>query len=93
MRSTETSVGVKEMSKDTTIRIDLEHKEILKELSRKLGVPASTVMQQAIEQYHRSVVFEDLDRAYIALRADKEAWAEELEERKLWESTLGDGLD
>lgn len=93
MKATETCVGVKDMSKDTTIRIDLEHKEILKELSQKLGVPASTVMQQAIEQYRRSVTFEELDRAYIALRADKEAWAEELEERELWESTLGDGLD
>ena len=89
----ETSVGVKDMSKDTTIRIDQEHKEILKELSGMLGIPASTVMQQAIEQYRRAIFFEELDRAYTALRADKAAWAEELEERDLWDSTLGDGLD
>lgn len=28
-----------------------------------------------------------------ALKADPEAWAEELAERKLWEATLMDGLD
>jgi hypothetical protein len=32
-------------------------------------------------------------RVYAALRADTEAWAEELKERKLWEATLMDGLD
>jgi hypothetical protein len=28
-----------------------------------------------------------------ALRADSEAWAEHLAERKLWDATLMDGLD
>jgi hypothetical protein len=33
------------------------------------------------------------DQAYARLRADPEAWAEELEERRLLESTLMDGLE
>jgi len=34
-----------------------------------------------------------LDAAFKALKADPVAWAEELEERRLSENTLMDGLD
>jgi hypothetical protein len=32
------------------------------------------------------------EAAYAALRADPDAWAEELAERALWDTTLMDGL-
>jgi hypothetical protein len=32
------------------------------------------------------------NHAYARLRANPEAWAEELKERKAWEGTLADGL-
>jgi predicted DNA-binding protein len=93
LRNSRAMVGVMDMGKDTTIRIDQEHKDILKELSQMLGKPASGVLQEAIKQYRKTVYMEDLNRAYARLRADEEAWAEELKERELWENTLGDGLD
>ena len=33
------------------------------------------------------------NEAYARLRADPQAWAEELAERRLWECTLMDGLE
>ena len=41
---------------------------------------------------HRRLLAET-DRAYAALRADPDAWREELAERAMWDATLLDGLD
>lgn len=35
----------------------------------------------------------ETNRAYALLRADKNAWTEERQERTLWEGTLADGLE
>ena len=50
-----------------------------------------TVLDATIEQYRRDLFFRDLDDGFARLRADPEAWEEEVSERRLWESTLMDG--
>ncbi len=66
---------------------------ILQELAEQSGQTVMDILNKAIDAYRRQVFFEGLNSDYAALRADPEAWAEELAERKLWESTLMDGLD
>ena len=66
---------------------------ILRELAEQTGQPMSEILDRALDAYQRKLFFEQLNAGYAALRADPEAWAEELEERKLWEATLLDGLD
>ena len=51
------------------------------------------VLDEAIEQYRRDRFFRELDESYARLQADSQAWQEELDDRRLWESTLADGLD
>ncbi len=51
------------------------------------------VLDKALDDFRRKVFFEGLAADYAALKAEPEAWAEELAERKLWETTLMDGLD
>jgi hypothetical protein len=46
----------------------------------------------AIETYRRKCFLDGLASDFRALRDDPEAWREELEERRLWETTLLDGL-
>ncbi len=58
---------------------------ILKELAEQTG--------QTLDAYRRKLFFEQLNAGYAELRADPEAWAEHLAERKLWDATLMDGLD
>ena len=41
----------------------------------------------------RQRLLEESNRAYARLKADPAAWEEELRERGLWESTLGDGVE
>lgn len=51
------------------------------------------VLDSAVEAYRRRVFLEGLNEDFAALRADRDAWQEEEEERKLWEVTLSDGLE
>ena len=48
--------------------------------------------EPATEERYQWLI-EETNRAYAALRADPEAWREELAERALWDATLLDGLD
>jgi predicted transcriptional regulator len=76
-----------------TVRISEASHQILKELAEQTGQTMMDVLDKALDAYRRKVFFERLNAGYAALRADPEAWAEHLAERKLWDATLMDGLD
>ncbi len=67
--------------------------QILQELAEKTGQSMTDVLDKALDAYRRKLFFEQLNAGYAKLRADPQAWADELEERKLWDATLMDGLD
>jgi hypothetical protein len=81
-----------EMS-NRSIPISETSHQILKELAEQTGQSMTDVLDKALDAYRRKLFFEQLNAGYAALRADPQAWAEELEERKLWDATLMDGLD
>ena len=76
-----------------TIPIGEATQHILRELAEQTGQSMTEVLDKALDAYRRKLFFEQLNAGYAALRADPEAWAEELQERKLWDATLMDGLD
>lgn len=76
-----------------TIPISETAQRILRELAEQTGQSMTDVLDKALDAYRRKLFFEQLNAGYAALRADPQAWAEELEERKLWDATLMDGLD
>lgn len=80
-------------AKNPNIRISPQSKAILHELAKHDGRPMQNVLEDAIEQYRRDRFFREVDEAYARLQADPEAWQEELDERRLWDATLADGLD
>jgi hypothetical protein len=67
--------------------------QILKELVEQAGKGEQEVLERALDDYRRKVFYEGLAADYAELKADPQAWEEELAERKLWETTLMDGLD
>jgi predicted DNA-binding protein len=75
------------------IRISAHSKATLRELAEHDGRPMQTVLDEAIEQYRRDRFVREVDEGYARLQADPEAWQEELDERRLWDATLADGLD
>lgn len=76
-----------------TVRIDVRSHQTLSELAAQTGETMQALLARAIEDYRRKKFLEELNASYAALRSDPVAWQEELEERKLWENTLMDGLE
>lgn len=80
-------------AENPNIRISRQSKATLRELAEHDGRPMQNVLDEAIERYRRDRFFRELDEGYARLQADPKAWQEELDERRLWDSTLADGLD
>ena len=76
-----------------TVCISEASLRLLKEMAEQTGQTMTDVLDKALDAYRRKVFFERLNAGYAELRADPEAWAEHLAERKLWDATLMDGLD
>jgi len=77
----------------TTVRIDAETYEKLKELSKELKQPMLKVIQEALNEYKRKVILSATAKAFEELKKSPQKWEEELKERQLWENTLQDGVD
>ena len=77
----------------STVRISEASHQILKELAEQTGQTMMDVLDKALDAYRRKLFFEQMNAGYAELRADPEAWAEHLAERKQWDATLMDGLD
>lgn len=65
----------------------------LQDLAARSGESVPTILDKAIEAYRREQFLRDTNAAFAALRADPEAWQDELAEREVWDASLGDGLD
>jgi hypothetical protein len=76
-----------------TVPISEASYDILMELAAQTGQTMTEVLARALDAYRRKLFFEQLYAGYAELRADPEAWAEHLAERKQWDATLMDGLD
>lgn len=81
------------MAGTTTLRVDLATRSELQELVEMTGESMRELLAQAVKDYRRRRFLEQVNRDFERLRADPEAWAEELEERRLFENTLMDGLE
>ena len=67
--------------------------QILQELAKQTGQPMIEVLDNALDAYRRKLFFDQMNAGYAELRADPQAWADHLAERKLWDATLMDALD
>jgi hypothetical protein len=78
---------------EPTVRISEASHRLLKELAEQTGQTMMDVLDQALDGYRRKLFFEQMTAGYAEMRADAEAWAEHLAERRSWDATLMDGLD
>ena len=76
-----------------TVRIDEATRNKLRIIANSENEPIHVILERAIEDYRRKRFLEDANRAYNALRQNQKAWAEELEERAVWDATLSDNLE
>ena len=76
----------------TTVRINPETLQVLRELAEQLGEPMPKILARAVEVYRRQRVLEHTNIAYAALRSDPDDWQAAQVERQSWEVALGAGL-
>jgi hypothetical protein len=75
------------------VQVTDETQRVLQTLSQETGRSIPEILDKAVEEYRRKVFFEGVDRDYKTLKADPEAWSQEVQERQLFDNTLMDGLD
>jgi hypothetical protein len=75
------------------VRISISARETLRRLAHTERQSMQSILDRAIEAYRRERFLRDANADFAALKKNRKAWREELAERKLWERTLGDGLD
>lgn len=75
------------------VRVTKQTHQQLAALAKENGLSMQAILDLAVEAYRRQSFLEALNADFAALRAKPEEWAEEMEERKLWEQTLADGLE
>lgn len=80
------------MPTTTTVRISRETQQVLQTLAVIEGETIRGVLERAVSSYQRRAMLEEGNRAYAKLRENPKDWTEELEERRIWEATLSDGL-
>lgn len=75
------------------IRVSDETHSILRELADETGQNMQDILSEAVEEMRRRRMFELANATYAAMRENEDEWQAELEERRLWDKTLADGLE
>lgn len=76
-----------------TVCVGEETRQELLDLAEQTGKTIEALVGEAVKELRRKVFLEGLNADFAALKANPEAWQEEVEERKLSENTLMDGLE
>ncbi len=72
------------------ININETTHQTLLTLAETSGETFQTILEQAVENYRRSLFLMQANQAFTALRENQALWQEELAERQEWEQTLAD---
>lgn len=67
------------------VRVTKQTHQQLAALAKENGLSIQTILDRAVEAYCRQSFLEALNADFATLRAQPEEWAEEMEERKLWD--------
>ncbi|MEP7340752.1 MAG: toxin-antitoxin system protein [Acidobacteriota bacterium] len=81
------------VSNTLAITISTQAQSTIRALAEKTNLPAQEIVDRAVEELRRKLLFEEANAAYIALQEQSEAWNEIERERKDWDTTLADGLE
>jgi hypothetical protein len=75
-----------------TVDLSESAHQVLRTLSEQSGEPISAVLDKAIQQYRRQRFLDESNAAFQRLRDEPASWQEVLDERRVWDGALADGL-
>lgn len=76
-----------------TARISVMSDLIIQELANTTGKSKIEIIEEALKSYRFHERMKLLNEEYFHLQSNEELWKKELEERKLLEGTILDGLE
>jgi predicted DNA-binding protein len=76
----------------TTVRVSPETREALTKLSGERGVSTADLIAELVTFEQERVLLEAMRRSFAEMASDSAALAEYKAELKLWDATVGDGL-
>ncbi len=76
-----------------TARISPKSNELIEEIEEITGESKIRIIEAALQAYIHHERMRLLNESYRKLQANEEAWKEEMEERKILEGTIADGID
>jgi hypothetical protein len=77
----------------TTIRISKPTHQLIKNIAKDSKLSLHVVIDKSVRFFAEKHFWEECQKAYSALHDNKKEWSREIEERKLWESTLLDDIE
>lgn len=80
-------------AKALTITISTQAQRTIRALAKKTNLPAHEIVERAVEELRRKLLFEEANAAYAALQEQPAAWHEIEQEREAWDAALSDGLE
>jgi len=81
------------VSNTLAITISTQAQSTIRALAEKTNLPTQEIVDRAVEELRRKLLFEEANAAYAALQEQPEVWNEIERERKEWDATLADGLE
>lgn len=75
------------------VRVNETTHTVIRNLANELGESMQSIVDKAIERYKRELFLESLNQDFKKLQENEIDWENELEERRLWENTLLDGVE
>ena len=79
--------------KTLAITISMQAQRTIRALAVKTNLPVQEIVDRAVEELRRKLLFEEANAAYTALQEQPAAWKEIEREREVWDATLTDGLE
>lgn len=76
-----------------TMRIQDADHQLVQALAERTGKQQQEIIHEALDRYQAESLLDEINAGFARLRSNTSGWAAEMEERKLWENTLSDGLD
>ncbi|MEX1187426.1 MAG: hypothetical protein WEA80_12620 [Gemmatimonadaceae bacterium] len=75
-----------------TTRIRESDHQLLQGLAEKTGKQHQEIIHEALDAYERQRMLDEINAAYARLKANPKEWQHELDERRTWDSAVGDGI-
>ena len=75
------------------MRVDRHTSAAIARLAREAGVARKDIIAKAVENLRRQRLLESVNQGFAAMKRERGAWRDEVEERQKWEATLSDGLE